>query len=161
MNPKFMKMMEKKKESGGEMSDNEKKAKFDAVKSMRDWASGLMGDKLKGLKKVEVASNSPEGLSAGLDKAKEIIGKNPGEDEDSDAGDDHELSDVESGDDRDDSEFSGDGSEDLDHEEPGMDGAHTELHASTSGDGEESEEELDKKLKELMAKKAALSIKRK
>ena len=32
------------------------------------------GDKVKGLKKVTVASNSPKGLEKGLDKAKEMLG---------------------------------------------------------------------------------------
>lgn len=62
-------MFEKKKP----MSQNEMDAKRHVIESMRKMAQGAMGDKLKGLKKVSVASNSPAGLEEGLDKAKEMI----------------------------------------------------------------------------------------
>lgn len=153
MNPKFIKMLQKKKAESGDMSDNEKTAKEHVVKGLRDMASGMMGDKLKGLKKVTVASDSAEGLHDGLEKAKDLIGHGEEGDELGDSGSDHELDDTESGDDRGDSEMSGDGSPDDEHEDPGM---------SEHGDeDEETEEELDQKLKDLMAKKAAHSIRRK
>jgi hypothetical protein len=64
-----MKMMAKKRD----LSPSEKKAKMDAVHEMRGAASEMMGDKMDGLKKVSVMSNSKQGLAAGLDKAKGIV----------------------------------------------------------------------------------------
>lgn len=62
-------MFEKKKK----LSGVEKKAKMKVVEDMRDMASKAMGDKLHGLKKVTVASNSSEGLKEGLEKAEDVI----------------------------------------------------------------------------------------
>lgn len=61
----------KKKEG---MSDVEKEAKMNVVRSLRDQASEMMGDKLK---KVSVMSDSPEGLKQGLAKAQEIVQHKP------------------------------------------------------------------------------------
>lgn len=69
MHEKLMKMMAKKRD----LSPSEKKAKMDAVHEMRGAASELMGDKMDGLKKVSVMSNSKQGLNKGLDKAKQIV----------------------------------------------------------------------------------------
>lgn len=51
------------------------KAKLDVLKQIRQIASKAMQDdmKTKGLKKVTVASDSLEGLEAGLEKAKAIL----------------------------------------------------------------------------------------
>lgn len=65
----FKKMLEKKKG----LSDVEKDAKMNVVKDLRDSASSMMKDKLGGLKKVTVASDSKEGLEEGLDKAEELL----------------------------------------------------------------------------------------
>jgi hypothetical protein len=62
----------KKKESG--MKDIEKTAKTSVIQALRDMAEGEMSGKLKGLKKVTVASDSEHGLEKGLEKAKEIMG---------------------------------------------------------------------------------------
>lgn len=69
MHEKLMKMMAKKRD----LSPSEKKAKMDAVHEMRGAASEMMGDKMDGLKKVSVMSNSKQGLAKGLDKAKGIV----------------------------------------------------------------------------------------
>jgi hypothetical protein len=69
MHAKMKKMLEKKRD----LPEHEKAAKMDVVKHLRDMASDAMGDKLDGLKKVSVASNTPEGLAHGLDKAKQIV----------------------------------------------------------------------------------------
>jgi hypothetical protein len=69
MHEKLMKMMAKKRD----LSPSEKKAKMDAVHEMRGIASDAMGNKMDGLKKVSVMSNSKQGLAAGLDKAKGIV----------------------------------------------------------------------------------------
>jgi hypothetical protein len=71
-NDKFKKMIEKKQ--GGKMSDAAKKAKMSVLHDLKGQADEAMGDGLKGLKKVTVASDSPSGLKHGLDKAKEIVG---------------------------------------------------------------------------------------
>ena len=61
-----------------EMSPAEKAAKMKAVNDMRDMASSMMKDGLgkhmEGMKKVSVAAPTENGLSMGLDKAKEMLG---------------------------------------------------------------------------------------
>lgn len=72
MSDKMMKMMLNKKKQGKNLSDQEKKSKLEALMGMKDLAMSHMGNKLKNLKKVTVASNSPEGLKAGLHKAEDL-----------------------------------------------------------------------------------------
>ena len=55
------------------MSPNAKKAKLTALKEAHGMAKKMMEDDLKGLKKVTIASDSPEGLKAGLEKAEDLI----------------------------------------------------------------------------------------
>jgi len=69
MRDKMMKMLAKKRD----LSPNEKHAKMSVVKDLKDSVSGMMGDKLDGLGKVSVMSNSKQGLQHGLDKAKGIL----------------------------------------------------------------------------------------
>ena len=76
-NDKMMKMMMGKKKQGKLLSEPEKKAKLQALGGMRDMASQMMGNKLKNLKKVTVASNSPAGLKAGLHKAEDMTSELP------------------------------------------------------------------------------------
>jgi hypothetical protein len=71
------KLMAKKKSEGKKLSPMEKKGKEDTLQSLIEDMMGMDGDKVKGLKKVTVASNSPKGLEKGLDKAKEIVGNAP------------------------------------------------------------------------------------
>lgn len=61
-----------KKKQGNELSDSEKKSKLEALMGMKDLAMSHMGNKLKNLKKVTVASDSPQGLKAGLHKAEDL-----------------------------------------------------------------------------------------
>lgn len=72
-------MFAKKKKIG----DVEKEAKMGVMKEISDMAGAAMGDKLKGLKKVSVMSDSKEGLDAGLSKAKDMLDKNIAESEES------------------------------------------------------------------------------
>ena len=69
MNEKMMKMMKGK----SKLSPLEKEAKMLVMKALSDDMSNELKDKLKGLKKVTIASNSPEGLKAGLKKAEDMI----------------------------------------------------------------------------------------
>jgi len=80
MNP-LHKLMAKKKMEGKKLSPMEKKGKEETLQSLIDEMMGLDSDKVKGLKKVTVASNSPKGLEKGLDKAKELVGGAPLSDE--------------------------------------------------------------------------------
>lgn len=77
MNP----MLEKLKKLGKDkkMPEYEKEGKMSAIKSLGDLANEGMSDKIKGLKKVTVASNSPKGLEEGLSKAKEMVSGHEGE----------------------------------------------------------------------------------
>lgn len=70
---KLIELLKKKKREGAEISDVEKEAKMSAVKDLSGMASEMMGGKLKGLKKITVASDSAEGLKEGLEKAEEIV----------------------------------------------------------------------------------------
>lgn len=71
MHDKLMKKMMEKK--GKKLDPMEQHAKMGVVQALSDQAGAMLGDKVKGLKKVDVASNSAEGLAAGLDKAKQMI----------------------------------------------------------------------------------------
>ncbi len=141
MDKEMMSKMLAAKKSGGGMSDMEKDAKMGVVQAMKDMASKAMGEKLRGLKKVSVASDSPEGLSAGLDKAKELLNAHV-ESEDNDAmgeieGAGHDLHSM--------------GEESPEHE------ASESPEEEASEHGSEfdslSEDEIDQKLQELMKMK--------
>lgn len=126
---KLDKLMAKKKKP--EMDPMEKEAKMSVIKQMMDLAHEAMGEKIGGLKKVTVASDSPEGIKAGLELAKHKIG---------DLSEKHEDDGIE--------EFPASEEESAEHE------------ASENPEEEMSEHELDAKLEELMAKKKALSAKK-
>jgi len=57
------------------LSPIEQKASSHVLDALRKETQGMMKGKMDGLKKVSVASNSPEGLKKGLDLAKKIAGK--------------------------------------------------------------------------------------
>lgn len=80
LNKMMEKLLAKKRAGGDELDDAEKNAKMHVINAMRDMASSAMGEKLQGLKKVSVASDSDEGLAHGLDKAKEILSHKEHED---------------------------------------------------------------------------------
>lgn len=67
-----LKRMKDKKEEG-KMHPLERKAKMDVMKHLQDMAHDAMGNKLKGMGKVTVASDSPEGLQHGLSKAQDMM----------------------------------------------------------------------------------------
>lgn len=71
MNPKFAAMMAKKRD----MKPSEKHAKMGVLNDLKSSLADSMNDKMDGMKKVSVMSNSPQGLSAGLDKAKQMAGQ--------------------------------------------------------------------------------------
>jgi len=117
-----------------EMSPNEKKAKMGIMEDIQGIASKAMHGKLDGLKKVEIASNSPEGVKKGLDIAQKVVSKLP------------EGSGLD--------ELAQEGSEEI-SESP-----EHELSESPefeAGEEEEmSEEDIDNKIKELLLKKKSL-----
>lgn len=55
------------------LSELEQKASSKVLGELRKHTQGLLSGKMKGLKKVTVASDSPEGLKEGLEKAGEIL----------------------------------------------------------------------------------------
>ena len=69
----LMEMMMKKKDKKSPMSDLEMKAKKSVLGELKALAQDAMGEKVKGLKKVTVASDSPEGLEKGLEMAKDKV----------------------------------------------------------------------------------------
>lgn len=73
-----MDAMKKLKDKKGmhKMHPMEQKAKLGVLGDLRDMAQNAMGDKLKGgMGKVTVASNSPQGLQHGLNKAQDMVGQ--------------------------------------------------------------------------------------
>jgi len=70
-------MMDKLKKVLGEkkskLSDVQQEAKMKVMQALSDEMGGAMKEKLKGLKKVTVASNSSQGLKKGLEKAEQIV----------------------------------------------------------------------------------------
>jgi len=81
------KLMEALKNKKKDLSDSERDAKMDVVKDLRKSAMDSMKDRLNGVKKVSVMSDSEEGLKEGLDKAEDIIsGDESSEEENDDIG---------------------------------------------------------------------------
>lgn len=129
MHDKMKKMMNSKK--GKKLSDVERDAKMSVVENLKQMASNMMSDKVKGLKKVTIASNDEDGLKEGLEKAEEII------DRDAVNGSAEDMAE-----------------ELVDNDEEGSEDELEELD-----EVDDSEEDLDKKIAELMAKKEQLKKK--
>jgi hypothetical protein len=116
--------------NGKKLSPVEKEAMMKVCQQIMDDMDDMMSDSLKpakGMAKVSVAASSPEGLKEGLESAEEVVDGEAGEEE------------MES---EDDGEPLG---------ASPLKGLYNHAMAE-----EESEEELDAKIAELMAKKAAL-----
>lgn len=144
---KMMKLFAKKKASGDMMDDNEKNAKLSVLQHLHDMAKSAMGDKLHGLGKVEVASDSPEGLESGLEHAHDLL---KGVDEkhfNDDTNEDHGHGDMMP--------------EEDDEREEGDEASQAGglgMETAPEGDGEDEDEdlpehEIDAKLEKLMALK--------
>lgn len=73
---KLMEMKGKKK-----LDPMAKKAKLGVLGELKKYASDMMTNDVKGLKKVTVAAPDEEGLEEGMDKAKELLGSEEEEDE--------------------------------------------------------------------------------
>lgn len=69
------KLLQKKMEKGDMLSPMDKDAHKAALLGLRKDATDLMKPDFDGLKKVTVASDSPQGLEEGLDTAKKMTGK--------------------------------------------------------------------------------------
>lgn len=149
---KLAKLLEKKKQMGGELDPVHRDAKMGVIQAMKDMANEEMGNHLKGLKKVAVSSNSPEGLEEGLDKAKQILHEEKPLHES-----DMEDLEEDSHEDLDHDNEIGESPEHkmkvLGHDKMDEEGDPSPEEASQSSEDEMSEEELDQKLNELMAKK--------
>jgi hypothetical protein len=94
----FTDLLKKKaEEQGKEPVDASKmQAKASAIKNLMGSLKEVMGGELKdGLKKVTVASNSPEGLAEGLDLAKKVVPTGMGESEEEELGESPELESIE------------------------------------------------------------------
>lgn len=76
------KLLMKKHGEGKVLGKAAAKAKSSVLEDLMSDMFDQDGDKVKGLKKVTVASNSPKGLEKGLDKAKEMLGDKGMSDED-------------------------------------------------------------------------------
>jgi hypothetical protein len=140
---KFDKMLEKKKKEGKEISPMERDAKMGVLGDIRDEMANHMSDRLNGLKKVSVASDSPAGLKTGLEKAKEIVDKMP----------QGEASPEEM------EKAQGDDSIEDESREESLESPEEE---ASEGEGYEdmSEDEINKKLEELMQLKKHIQSKK-
>lgn len=82
MKKELMKMLSNPKGEDKEMSKEDIMAKMDVLKELLEMANMKSGDDFKkGMEKVSVTAPDKEGLMMGLDKAKDIIGKNEMSDE--------------------------------------------------------------------------------
>lgn len=70
-----MKKLEELLKKGKKMNPVAAKAKSKVLEELGDDMMDMGSDKIKGLKKVTVASDSPKGIEKGLDMAKKIVGK--------------------------------------------------------------------------------------
>jgi len=123
------------------LSPVEKKASQTVLGDLRKHMQGMLSDKMKGMKKVTVASDSKEGLKKGMETAEKILKSKDDVSTDLLEPKDEISKQTEEELPEGDSEFLEDSSEEEEASE--CDGM--------------SEEELDAKIKELMAAKAKLS----
>ena len=154
---KLMKHLQKK---GKKLDPMEQEAKMGVIKSLSEQAGGMMGDKVKGLKKVSIMSDSEHGLEKGLDKAKQMVHSKLDEDHPDGLGDKAEEAEEELGEDL-----------DKDHEEgespehqakvfgkegsPEEEASESPAEAEAEGD-DMSHEEIDARMRHLMHKKSQL-----
>lgn len=89
------KIIDKKKKEGKTLSPVHKEARSTVLEDLMDHLSDMGMDKVKGLKKVTVASDSKEGLAKGLDKATEMVEKSPMEAMEDEDVSDHGANEVE------------------------------------------------------------------
>ena len=78
MEKEFVDLLKKKaaEQSKNPVDSKMLEAKKNVVQQIMEMLHGDMADKMKGLKKVTVASDSPEGITEGLDKAKDMLSGN-------------------------------------------------------------------------------------
>lgn len=170
MNDKMKKLIDSKKAAGKGINGVEKAAKSHVIGAMKQMANDEINDRLGGLKKVSVMSDSKDGLEHGLDKAKDILGHSPMP---SDEGDDsHEMMDEDMDgleeDAGEDLDHDGEAGEDAEHIEKVMgNGRHHGMGAMTdtdlggeSADHELNDEMIDSKIKDLLMKKEQLKAKK-
>lgn len=90
MHDKMKKLMEKKKSKG--LSDSHIKAKSSVLNDISSIAGKMMKEKLGGLKKVTVASDSKQGMEEGLETAQDLLKKLPnGGSEDAESSEEPEM----------------------------------------------------------------------
>ncbi len=130
-----MKDMKKLMGSSKKLSPIESKAKMSVLEKLKQDMQDMMGEKVSGLKKVTVASPDKEGLEKGLDKAKELLG--------------HEQDPMVE-------EAEEEMGKDLDNDNE--EGESEEHKEAVLGEDHESmsEEDLDKKIQELLKQKELL-----
>jgi hypothetical protein len=130
----------KKAKKSGPIDPKHKEAKMGILKQISEMAGGAMGDDIKGLKKVTVASDSPKGLKEGLSKAKDLVEGSDEEEEASESSDEAEAE--------------GDApskyKEHSSHENPESKQLKSEIE-----EAELSDEEIDALIAELKSKKSS------
>lgn len=86
MMPELKELIKKKAKEGKFLSEDEKAAKMEMLNGVKEILGESMSDKLKGAKmqKVTVASPTPEGLKAGLEKAEDVVEEKLASDESED-----------------------------------------------------------------------------
>jgi hypothetical protein len=77
MSSAFEKLLAKKKAKGEMLPEQEQSARGSVLEDLIGNMGERQAKKLDGLKKVSVMADSEEGLKAGLDKAKDVVGKMP------------------------------------------------------------------------------------
>lgn len=139
MNEAFKALLQKKMAEGkGNMSPVDKEASDSVLADLQHFLDQMQGDKVKGLKKVTVASNDPKGLEEGLAKAKDLVAHDPMASDDSSDEDDMDMGDE----------------DDHSMDEGASDNPHSEDSHMTSSP-EMSPEDMMKQIEMLKAQLAA------
>ena len=73
MQHKLEKLMRKKAEKGDVLSKSHAKARSGILQDLAEDMMAMEGDKVKGLKKVTIASDTSKGLKKGVEKAEEML----------------------------------------------------------------------------------------
>lgn len=73
MDSKMLAKLMEKKGKKGDLDENYKKVKMDVLKALHKEMGSMMGDEVKDMKKVTIASPDASGLKMGLEKAKDML----------------------------------------------------------------------------------------
>ena len=138
---------------GKPISEVQKQAKLDVLGDLQGHTKDMLSEKLDGIKKVTVASNTKEGLKKGVKTAEKVIDKLNGKPEEESEEPCQHCEGMGC------PECAEESEEHESSESPEEEVSEHESGEESSDESEMSEEELDAKIAELMKKKDSLKSK--